>query len=187
MFDLDTEKIQSLALFIMWCILLLFPAIICTGDKVCVKVSLKRAASNPVTILKSELRSDILLLSVALMLLGFFGLVPKTIKQVLWLGVSFSPLWTAHTTSKSESPSRSQSSLYSREVIPSIANGKSYCRKVKVLKVNFVSATAVQSQLFSFVTFYLIECIQEAAEFDKLAYLGTGEISYSRLIIDKQM
>ena len=120
MFDLDAEKIQYLALFIMWRILLLFPAIICTGDKVCVKVSLKRAASNPVTILKSELRSDILLLSVALMLLGFFGLVPKTIKQVLWLGVSFSPLWTAHTTSKSESPSRSQSSLYSREVIPSV-------------------------------------------------------------------
>ena len=65
--------------------------------------------------------------------------------------------------------------------------GEVILEKEEVLKVYFVCATAVQSQLFSFADFYIIECIQEVAEFDNLAYLrifGTGEIGYSRLTFD---
>ena len=55
------------------------------------KVCLNLTASIPVISLKSDLRREILLLSSTLMLVGFFGLVPKTIRLVLSLRVSLSP------------------------------------------------------------------------------------------------
>ena len=119
-FDLDTAKIQSLALLIIWWIRLSSPATIWTGDRVWVKVLLNLAASSPVATLKSELRRDNLLLSLGSRLDNFFGLLPNIIKLVLWLWVSFSPLWIALTTSSRELPSTSQCSLYIIEVMPSV-------------------------------------------------------------------
>ena len=77
-------------------------------------------ASNPVASLKSEFNREILLLSSALKLLNFFGLLPYTIRLVLWLREGISPSWIEVTTWWSGSPSMSQCSLYNREVIPSV-------------------------------------------------------------------
>ena len=84
-------------------------------------VALIRAASMPVTSLKSTFSKESFLLSEINRLLAFLpGLLPNTMREVRWLGVGLPPPKTSWITSVSGSPNRSQHRWYRYTVRPSV-------------------------------------------------------------------
>ena len=104
--DLRVEDawMASRARFIPWWIRRSSPATNWKGESVRVAVCLKRRDTMPEMVLKSQLRREILLLSLGYRDLLFFGLQPNTILLVLWDTVGLLPVDTAVTTLTRESP-----------------------------------------------------------------------------------
>ena len=100
--------IASLALFIPWCILRSDPMASWQGESVWVATTLSLSLMMPVMILKSELSSEIFLLSLGFTDFGFLGLQAKTMSEVRCERVGCCPAWTAYTTSVRASPTMSQ-------------------------------------------------------------------------------
>ena len=76
-----------------------------------VETFFRRLASIPVRALKSAFNKEILLLSLGRIELGFFGLDPKTMSDVLWESDGLFPECTACITSVNASPKVSQQRL----------------------------------------------------------------------------
>ena len=108
---LPAAQIASLARFIPWWILLSLPATSWRGERVWVSIFFNLLASRPLLTLKSLFNREILLLSWGRILLGFLGLEPKTMRDVLREGVSGLHWKTSCITSASDSPMTSQHSL----------------------------------------------------------------------------